>query len=161
MAQEATDGRDVGPVEGYLNAIWPQGRVDGLGGNSNKIAFRRCAGQNESMFGQRRVRASWLLLVLFTSMSLGVCAATAFGEQLPCCEDLADGRAHFTTCCTVGKSSSLDFSVGIQAPVPPVSEVVFEVAPTTSCDAPSRRDAFSNLPYRSGDPQAFLSVFLI
>jgi hypothetical protein len=45
--------------------------------------------------------------------------------------------------------------------VPPVSEIAFDVAPKTSFDAPLRRDSFSNIPYRSADPQAFLSTFLI
>jgi hypothetical protein len=115
------------------------------------------------MSGSRRLRASWLLLVLFTGMSLGVCAATlsAAGGKLPCCKDVADGQASLTACCTLGKSSSLDLPVGLQAPVPPVSEIAFDVAPKTSFDAPLRRDSFSNIPYRSADPQAFLSTFLI
>lgn len=116
------------------------------------------------MSGSRRLRAGWLLLVLFTAMSLGVCAATlsAAGGKLPCCKDVADGHASLTACCALGqKSSPLDLQVGLQAPMPPPSEIAFDVAPKMSLDAPLRRDSFSNIPYRSADPQAFLSTFLI
>ena len=52
------------------------------------------------MSGRGRVRASWLLLVLFTSMSLGVCAAVlaAVDGKLPCCPDVANGKPFFTAC---------------------------------------------------------------
>ena len=116
------------------------------------------------MSGRRRVRASWLLLVLFASVSIGVCAATlsAAGGKLPCCEDRADGGASLTACCALGKqSSALDVPIGLQAPLPPVFEIAFEVAPHTLRDVAPRRDSFSNIPYRSADPQAFFSSFLI
>ena len=104
------------------------------------------------------------MLVPFAGMSLGVCAATlsAAGGKLPCCKDVADGQASFTACCTLGQESSpLDLQVGLQSSLPPMSEIAFDVAPKTSFDAPLRRDSFSNIPYRSADPQAFLSTFLI
>ena len=116
------------------------------------------------MSGRRRLRASWLLLVLFTGMSLGVCMATLSGAggRLACCEDRADGHPSLSACCALGQQSSpLDLQVGLQSSLPPVSEIAFEPAPKTSSDAPLRRDSFSNIPYRSADPQAFLSTFLI
>lgn len=115
------------------------------------------------MSGSRRLRASWLLLVLFTGISLGLCTATLSANgQLPCCEHRADGQASLTACCALGQESSpLDLQVGLQSLLPPVSEIAYDVAPKTSCDAPLRRNSFSNIPYRSADPQAFLSTFLI
>ena len=115
------------------------------------------------MSGRRRFRASWLL-VLFTSMSLGVCVAalSGVGGKLPCCKDVADGRVSLSACCGAGQqSSSLDLPVGLQAPLPPVSAIAFEVAPQTLRDAAPRRHSSANVPYRSADPQAFFSTFLI
>ena len=115
------------------------------------------------MSGSRRRRASWLLLVLFTGISLGVCTATlSAGGKLPCCEDRADGQPSLTACCPLGQESSpLDLQAGLQSLLPPVSEIAFDVAPKTSCDVSFRRDSFSSVPYRFANPQAFLSIFLI
>jgi hypothetical protein len=116
------------------------------------------------MSGRRRVRGSWLLLVLFTSMSLGVCAAvvSALDGKLPCCPDVASGKPSFTACCSTGdESSSSDLPVGVQTLSSPTWEIVFALAPSFSPVNPSRRCSFAEIPYRSADPQALLSTFLI
>ena len=114
------------------------------------------------MSGRRRVRASWLLLVLFVSVSLGVCTTglSATGGKLPCCADVHE--ASFTSCCSSGQQSpTSELPVGMQAPPPPVTEIAFEIAPQTAPDRLSRRESFCALPYASADAQALLSTFLI
>src|SRR5687767_6229130 len=114
------------------------------------------------MSGRRRVRASWLLLVLFTGMSLGVCAAvrSALDGKLPCCPDVAGGKPSFTACCSTGdESSASDLPVGVQTPTPPALEIAFEFASSISPVDLSRRRAVAEIPYRSADPQALLSTF--
>jgi hypothetical protein len=55
----------------------------------------------------------------------------------------------------------LDVPIGLQAPLPPVFEIAFEVAPQTLRDGAPSRPSFSQIPYLSADPQAFFSTFLI
>ena len=115
------------------------------------------------MLGRRRLRASWLFLVLFSSMSLGVCASLSdAGGKLPCCANLPGQGASLTTCCATGQQSSTsDLPIGIQAPPQPALEIAFEVTPQASSDHLSwRRSAFV-VPYASADSQALLSTFLI
>ena len=116
------------------------------------------------MSGRRRVWGSSLLLVLFTSMSLGVCATvvSALDGKLPCCPDVAGGKPSFTACCSTGEESlSSDLPVGVQAQTPPTLEIVFGSESSVSPVDPSRRRSFAEIPYRSADPQALLSTFLI
>lgn len=116
------------------------------------------------MSGRRRVWGSSLLLVLFTGMSLGVCAAvvSALDGKLPCCPDVASGKPSFTACCSTGdQSASSDLPVGVQALSSPTWEIAFALSPSFSPVDLSRRRSFAEVPYRSADPQALLSTFLI
>src|SRR5688572_19130307 len=115
------------------------------------------------MLGRRRLRASWLFLVLFTSMSLGVCAGLSdAGGKLPCCADLLGQGASLTGCCATGQQSSTsDLPIGIQALPRPAVEIAFEVTRQASPDHLSRRRSSFVVPYASADPQALLSTFLI
>jgi hypothetical protein len=116
------------------------------------------------MSGRRRLRASWLLAVLFTSMSFGVCTTglSDAGGKLPCCPDVPAERASLRACCPTGQQSSeLGAPLGVQVPPSPTSEIAFEVRPQRPLDGLSRRRAFSAIPYASADPQALLSTFLI
>ena|SRR5688572_24971557 len=116
------------------------------------------------MSRRRRVQATWLLLVLFASVSLGVCttALSAVGGKLPCCPDVPNEQASFTTCCTTGQQSATsELPAGVEAPLPPVSEMVFATPPSGSPDGESRPYLSFDIPYRSVDPQALLSTFLI
>lgn len=117
----------------------------------------------DQMSGQRRVRASWLLVVLFATMSLGVCTALLShdGGNLTCCADVTDGQS-LTSCCKTGQqSSSSEVPVGRQAPLPRASEITVAVAPETPAHSLSRLHSSANVLYRSADPQALLSTFLI
>ena len=116
------------------------------------------------MPGRRRVWGSWLLLVLFTGTSLGVCAAlvSALDGKLPCCPDVAGGKPSFTACCSTGdQSPSSDVPVGVHTQSPPTLEIAFESVSAISPVDLSRRRSFAEIPYRSADPQALLSTFLI
>jgi len=115
------------------------------------------------MSGRRRVRASWLLLVLFTGMSLGVCAIVlALDGKLPCCPHVASGKPFFTACCGTGEQAlSSDLPVGVQTQTPPTLEIAFGSASSISPVDLSRRRSFAEIPYSSADPQALLSTFLI
>ena len=115
------------------------------------------------MSSRRRLRASWLFLVFFTSMSLGVCAGLSdAGGKLPCCEGLPGQGASLTACCSTGQpSSTSDLPIGIQALPRPAWEIAFEVTPQVSPDHLSRRHSPFVVPYASADPQALLSTFLI
>jgi hypothetical protein len=116
------------------------------------------------MSGRRRVWGTSLFLVLFTSMSLGVCAAlvSALDGKLPCCPDVASGKPSFRACCSTGdQSASSDLPVGVQTLSSPTWEIAFAVASSISPVDLSGRRSFAEIPYRSADPQALLSTFLI
>ena len=116
------------------------------------------------MSHRRRLWASSMLLVLFTSLNLGVCAAvrSAAGGTLPCCAEVAPAEASFTTCCETGQSStSSDLPLGVQTQLPPTSETAFGAALQTSPISLFPGRSFADIPYRSVDPQALLSIFLI
>jgi len=116
------------------------------------------------MAGRRRVRASWLLLVLFTGMSLGVCAAvlSALDGKLPCCPEVANGKPFFTACCSTGEQSpTSDLPVEVQTLSSPTWQIASGFASSVSPVDLSRRRSFAEIPYRSADPQALLSTFLI
>lgn len=116
------------------------------------------------MSGRRRVWGSSLLLVLFTSMSLGVCAAviSALDGKPPCCPDVASRKPSFTACCSTGdQSPSSDLPAGVQRLSSPIWEIAFAFASLFSSVDLSRRGSFHEIPYRSADPQALLSTFLI
>jgi len=100
--------------------------------------------------------------VLFTGTSLGVCAAvlSALDGKLPCCPDVASGKPSFTACCSTGEQSpSSDLPVGVQALSSPTWEIAFAVA-SSPVDLSPRR-SFADIPYRSADPHALLSTFVI
>ena len=115
------------------------------------------------MSGRRRARATSLLLVLFASISLGVCTAfiSAGGGKLPCCAKAAADRASLTTCCPTGQQSSSELPVGFEAQLPQASEDAFLLVPPTSAIDPSRRYFVAEITHRSADTQALLSTFLI
>ena len=116
------------------------------------------------MSGRRGVRASWLLLMLFTGMSLGVCTLvlSALDGKLPCCPDVASGKPSFTACCGTGEQSpSSDLPVGLQTLSSPTWEIAFGSASSISPVDLLRRRLFAEIPYSSADPQALLSTFLI
>jgi hypothetical protein len=103
-----------------------------------------------------------LLVVLFTSMSFGVCtvAPSAAAGKLPCCADVADDQASFTACCATGRrSSTSELPFGVQVP-PPAVAIAFQAPPQVSRRDRSRHSSFSAVPYASADPQALLSTFL-
>ena len=104
-----------------------------------------------------------MLLVLFTSLNFGVCAAllSAAGGKPPCCVEVAPAEASFTVCCTTGQPTSSELPTGVQTQVPPTSEIVFGINPQTSPNDLSPGHSFADIPYRSVDPQALLSTFLI
>ena len=112
---------------------------------------------------RRRSWASSMLLVLFSTLNLGVCVAvlSAAGGKLPCCADVAPPEASFTVCCTTGQPTSSESPLGVQAQLPPTSEIVFGFTPPPSPIGSSRGHSFADVPYRSVDPQALLSTFLI
>ena len=111
----------------------------------------------------RRLRASSLLLVLFTSMSLGICAAalSAADRKLPCCADILAEEASLTACCPTGKPASAELPAWAQVPLPPTSEIAFVAASQTPPLDRLRRYSPPDTHYRSADRQALLSTFLI
>jgi hypothetical protein len=114
------------------------------------------------MSRRRIVRAASLLVVLFTSMSLGVCAALDAGGKLPCCAKVGDEKPSFTACCATGElSSSSELVVGLQAPLPPALENAFRLATRPASNDLTRGRWVPDVPHRSADPQALLSTFLI
>ena len=116
------------------------------------------------MSGRRRVWGTFVLLVLFTSINLGVCAAlvSALDGKLPCCPDGARGKPSFSACCSTGdQSPSSDLPVGVQTLTSPTWEIAFALASSISPVDLLRRGSFAEIPYRSADPQALLSTFLI
>lgn len=115
------------------------------------------------MSRRRRLRASSLLVVLFITVSLGVCTALVShaGGKLPCCADAPD-QASLTVCCATGQQSSTsELPLSVQAAPLPALEVVLEGTPQTSPDRLSRRRSFFAIRYASADSQALLSTFLI
>ena len=115
------------------------------------------------MSGRRRARATPLLVVLFATISLGLCTAvlSAAGGKLPCCAKGAAEQASLTACCPTGQPSSSELPVGFQAPLPQASQNAFSVVPPTSAIDPSRHYFVAAIPHRSADTQALLSTFLI
>ena len=110
------------------------------------------------MAGPRRLRASWLLTVLLTSVSLGVCTPL-LGDDAPCCPDPADA-ASFSVCCQDGDEPSSKVPPGVQGLVPPAvapSHVPTHLA-TYRQSLPASPDT---TPHRSADLQSLLSIFLI
>jgi hypothetical protein len=115
------------------------------------------------MSGRGRIRASWMLLVLFSSITLGICTAVTSSADgtLPCCPDVADGTPSFTACCRTGNESpSSDIPVALQTAPPQTWQIAFG-APRSSPIDRWGRNSFAEIPYRSADRQALLSTFLI
>jgi hypothetical protein len=111
------------------------------------------------MSGQRRLRASWLLAVLFTSISLGVCTPL-FGDDAPCCPDVVD-EASFSVCCHTGDEPSSEVPPGVQGLVPPTATAAFQVSTYLTTYGHSLFVSTDNSPHRSADLQTLLSTFLI
>src|SRR5688572_14847242 len=109
---------------------------------------------------QRRIRASWLLAVLFTSISLGVCTPL-FGGDAPCCPDLADEVASFSVCCHTGDEPSSEVAPGVQGLMPPAATDAFQVSTHLTTYSHSPLASTDTLPHRSADLQTLLSTFLI
>jgi hypothetical protein len=116
------------------------------------------------MSANRRARTTWPLLVVFTSLCLGACTTllTEPGGKLGCCADLGDGQASFTSCCGTGEQSpSSELAGTTYAPAAASVEIPFLIAPRTTANDSGRLHAGSLVWFRSADPQALLSTFLI
>ena len=111
------------------------------------------------MSGRRKFGASWLLAVLFTSISLGICAPL-FGGDAPCCPDLAD-EASFSVCCHTGDELSSEIPPGVHGLVPPAATAATQVATHLTTCTPSLIASIETVPHRSADLQTLLSTFLI
>jgi hypothetical protein len=109
------------------------------------------------MCGDRRVRATWLLLVLYTGLCLGVCAIVIAKFELPCCPDVRYEEASLTACCSSDPASS-ELSVMIHTATPP-SEMLFVVTPRATNNDPRLHNR--RIPFHPSNPQALLSTFLI
>jgi hypothetical protein len=111
------------------------------------------------MSGRRRVHVSWLLLVAFTSMGLGVCVTMLSASAgMACHAHLEDGQAAFT-CCSVDEQSSAAVPAAVYAAAPAAEGA--SVAPPRVTAPPSGRHLLRRVPFRAADPQALLSIFLI
>jgi len=111
------------------------------------------------MSGRRRLRAIWLLAVLFTSISFGVCMPL-FGGDAPCCPDLAD-EASFSVCCHTDDEPASEVAPGVQGLVPPAATAAFQVATHLTTYGHSLLASTDTVPHRSADLQTLLSTFLI
>jgi hypothetical protein len=111
------------------------------------------------MSGRRKFGAGWLLAVLFTSISLGVCMPL-FGGDAPCCPDVAD-EASFSVCCDTGDELSSELPPGVQGLVPPGTAAAFQVVTHLTTFGHSALASTDRVPHRSTDLQALLSTFLI
>jgi hypothetical protein len=113
----------------------------------------------EEMRGNRRVRATKILLVLYTGLCLGACAIVIAKFELPCCPDLRYEEASLTACCSSDLSASSELPVMVHTPGP-ASETLFVVTPQATSDTDSRLRSH-RIPFRPSNPQALLSTFLI
>jgi len=111
------------------------------------------------MHGDRRVRATWLLLVLYTGLCLGVCAIALAKFELPCCPDVRYEEASLTACCSGDPSASSELPVMIHTAALP-SEVLFVITPRATNDTDSRLRNH-RVSFHPSNPQALLSTFLI
>ena len=104
-----------------------------------------------------------MLLVVLTSVGLGVCmTAAGEGARLPCCPDFG-GEAAFTVCCGAGEHAAMAApAVAIYVPAPPAPAIAVILAEPVARDAaaPWRRTT-RDIAYRSANPQALLSTFLL
>lgn len=113
----------------------------------------------EKMCGAPRVRATWLLLVLYTGLCLGACAIVVAKFELPCCPDVRYEEASLTACCSSDLSASSELPVMVHTPVP-ASETLFVVTPRATNDTDPRLHSH-RIPFRHSNSQALLSTFLI
>ena len=111
------------------------------------------------MSGRPKLRASWLLAGLFTSISLGVCMPLLGGDA-PCCPDVAD-EASFSVCCHSGDEASSEVAPGVQWVVPPAATSEFQIATHLTTHRHSLLASVDTIPHRSADLQTLLSTFLI
>ena len=111
------------------------------------------------MSGRRRLGANWLLAVLFTSISLGVCTPL-FADDAPCCPDLAD-EASFSVCCQTGDETSSEVPPGVQGLVPPAVTAALQVSTNLTTHSHLLLASSATIPQRSVDLQTLLSTFLI
>jgi hypothetical protein len=111
------------------------------------------------MRGDRRVRATWLLLVLYTGLCLGACAIVIAKFELPCCPDIRYEEASLTACCSSDLPVSSELPVMVHTATPP-SETLFEIGQRATNDIDPR---LHNTPvsFHPANPQALLSTFLI
>ena len=111
------------------------------------------------MSGRRRLGANWLLAVLFTSLSLGVCTPL-FADDAPCCPDLAE-EASFSVCCQTGDETSSEVPPGVQGLVPPAVTAAFQISTNPTTHSRLLLASSDPVPHRSADLQTLLSTFLI
>ena len=113
------------------------------------------------MRGNRRVRATWLLLVVYTGVCLGVCTTVLAksGGKLPCCEDLRYEQASLTACCSTGDTASSELPVIVHTATPP-SETLFVIGHGAANNTDPRLHNTRVL-FHPANPQALLSTFLI
>jgi len=111
------------------------------------------------MCGDRHVRATWLLLVLYTGLCLGACAIMIAKFELPCCPDVRYEEATLTACCSSDPSASSELPVMVHTPAP-ASETLFVATPHATSDNDPRLHSH-RIPFRPSNPQALLSTFLI
>ena len=111
------------------------------------------------MRGDRRVRATWLLLVLYTGLCLGVCAIEIAKFELPCCPDVRYEEASLTGCCSSDPSASSELPVMLHTATPP-SESLFVIGQRATNDIDPRLHS-TRVPFHPPDLQALLSTFLI
>jgi hypothetical protein len=110
------------------------------------------------MGGDHRVRATWLLLVLYTGLCFGACAIVIAKFELPCCPDVRYEEASLTACCSSDPSASSELPVMIHTATPP-SELLFVITPRATNTDP--RPHNRRIPFHPANPQALLSTFLI
>jgi hypothetical protein len=113
------------------------------------------------MRGNRRVRATWLLLVVYTGVCLGVCTTVLAksGGKLACCAEVRYEQASLTACCSTGDTSSSELPVIVLTATPP-SETLFVIGQRATNNTDSRLDN-TRVPFHPANPQALLSTFLI
>jgi hypothetical protein len=112
------------------------------------------------MSATRRHCANWLLLVMFTSMCLGVCATVvaAAGVTAACCTEVGHGDPTISNCCRTGESSATQ---DLPDTVRPSGLAAMDVCPSWAEPCRQRRAALPGVPFLSRNAQAVLSTFLI
>jgi hypothetical protein len=109
---------------------------------------------------RRRRHAIWLVLVMFTSMYLGVCATavTAAGVTAACCTEVGHGHAAISNCCGTGEPSATQ---DLPESLRPSGLAALAVLLPWAEPSPQRGAALRHVPFVPRNVQAVLSTFLI